>query len=56
MKKSTTKMLPRHKLVLHREAIALLAVDQLTKAAGGSIVLPTGFPCTPPTTTQEGGG
>jgi hypothetical protein len=35
MKKSTSKISWRRKLLLHREAIALLTLDQLSNIVGG---------------------
>jgi hypothetical protein len=36
MKKSTNKIVQHHKLILRREAIALLTTAQLGKVAGGN--------------------
>jgi hypothetical protein len=43
MKKSTNKIFPLRKLILHREAIALLTLDQLSNIASGDV---TGAICT----------
>jgi hypothetical protein len=51
MKHSTNKTLPRRKLALHREAIALLTAAELTKAIGG--FSPSSFPCSPPQGEQD---